>query len=66
MKYSPDCNDEPHFRYSQMIGRGLRSRFGCTERCVIVNLEDKDRSARPELDYQRFRDQSVDFLCLIE
>jgi len=43
--------------YEQMIGRGLRGpRFGGTASCVIVDLEDKYRSARPKLGYQQFRD----------
>jgi DNA repair protein RadD len=43
--------------YEQMIGRGLRGpRFGGTESCVIIDLEDKYRSERPKLGYQQFRD----------
>jgi len=43
--------------YEQMIGRGLRGpKFGGTETCVIVDLEDKYRSERPKLGYQQFRD----------
>jgi len=43
--------------YEQMIGRGLRgARFGGTDRCVIVDLEDNYRSDRPTLGYQAFRE----------
>jgi DNA repair protein RadD len=43
--------------YEQMIGRGLRGpRFGGTESCVIIDLEDKYRSERPKLGYQQFRE----------
>ena len=43
--------------YEQMIGRGLRGpRFGGTETCTIIDLEDKYRSERPKLGYQQFRD----------
>jgi len=43
--------------YEQMIGRGLRGpRFGGTETCDIIDLEDKYRSERPKLGYQQFRD----------
>jgi DNA repair protein RadD len=43
--------------YEQMIGRGLRGpRFGGTEACTIVDLEDKYRSERPKLGYQQFRE----------
>jgi DNA repair protein RadD len=43
--------------YEQMIGRGLRHpRFGSTESCVIIDLEDKYRSERSKLGYQQFRD----------
>jgi DNA repair protein RadD len=43
--------------YEQMIGRGLRGpRFGGTEVCTIIDLEDKYRSERPKLGYQQFRD----------
>jgi superfamily II DNA or RNA helicase len=43
--------------YEQMIGRGLRgARFGGTETCVIVDLEDNYRSDRPTLGYQAFRE----------
>jgi superfamily II DNA or RNA helicase len=43
--------------YEQMIGRGLRGpNFGGTEKCVIVDLEDKYRSERPKLGYQQFRE----------
>ena len=43
--------------YEQMIGRGLRGpRFGGTDTCVIIDLEDKYRSERPQLGYQQFRD----------
>jgi DNA repair protein RadD len=43
--------------YEQMIGRGLRGpRFGGTEKCVIIDLEDKYRSERPRLGYQQFRE----------
>ena len=42
--------------YEQMIGRGLRGpRFGGTETCAIIDLEDKYRSERPKLGYQQFR-----------
>jgi DNA repair protein RadD len=42
--------------YEQMIGRGLRGpRFGGTEACVIIDMEDKYRSERPKLGYQQFR-----------
>lgn len=42
--------------YEQMIGRGLRGpRFGGTETCEIIDLEDKYRSERPKLGYQQFR-----------
>jgi DNA repair protein RadD len=43
--------------YEQMIGRGLRGpKFGGTEACVIIDLEDKYRSERPKLGYKQFRD----------
>jgi superfamily II DNA or RNA helicase len=43
--------------YEQMIGRGLRgARFGGTDRCVIIDLEDNYRSDRPTLGYQAFRE----------
>jgi len=43
--------------YEQMIGRGLRGpRFGGTEACVIIDMEDKYRSERPKLGYQQFRE----------
>jgi superfamily II DNA or RNA helicase len=43
--------------YEQMIGRGLRGpKFGGTEACVIIDLEDKYRSERPRLGYRQFRD----------
>jgi len=43
--------------YEQMIGRGLRGpKFGGTETCVIIDLEDKYRSERPKLGYQQFRE----------
>jgi hypothetical protein len=46
-----------NFRYDQMIGRGLRGpRFGGTDTCVIIDLEDKYRSECPMLGYQQFRD----------
>ena len=39
--------------YEQMIGRGRRgARFGGTDRCVIVDLEDNYRSDPPTLGYQ--------------
>ena len=42
--------------YEQMIGRGLRGRrFGGTDHCVIVDLEDNYRSERLTLGYQAFR-----------
>jgi superfamily II DNA or RNA helicase len=43
--------------YEQMVGRGLRGlRFGGTETCVIVDLEDNYRADRPVLGYRQFRD----------
>jgi superfamily II DNA or RNA helicase len=43
--------------YEQMIGRGLRGRrFGGTDHCVIVDLEDNYRSERLTLGYQAFRE----------
>ena len=43
--------------YEQMIGRGLRgARFGGTDHCVILDLEDNYRSDRPTLGYQAFRE----------
>jgi DNA repair protein RadD len=42
--------------YEQMIGRGLRGpRFGGTETCEIVDLEDKYRVDKLSLGYQQFR-----------
>lgn len=43
--------------YEQMVGRGLRGpKFGGTETCHIIDVEDSYRSARPELGYKRFRE----------
>jgi superfamily II DNA or RNA helicase len=43
--------------YEQMVGRGLRgARFGGTETCTIVDLEDHYRGERPMLGYQAFRE----------
>jgi superfamily II DNA or RNA helicase len=43
--------------YEQMVGRGLRGpRFGGTETCEIVDLEDSYKSERPKLGYQQFRE----------
>lgn len=43
--------------YEQMVGRGLRGlRFGGTETCHVIDLEDNYRSDRPELGYKRFRE----------
>ena len=43
--------------YEQMVGRGLRGpRFGGTETCVVIDLEDNYRSERPRLGYQQFRE----------
>jgi len=40
--------------YEQMIGRGLRGpRFGGTATCVIIDLEDKYRSERPQAGARR-------------
>lgn len=42
--------------YEQMVGRGLRGpRFGGTETCHVIDLEDSYREGRPELGYKRFR-----------
>jgi superfamily II DNA or RNA helicase len=43
--------------YEQMVGRGLRgAKFGGTETCTIVDLEDHYRGERLTLGYQAFRE----------
>jgi superfamily II DNA or RNA helicase len=43
--------------YEQMVGRGLRgAKFGGTETCTIVDLEDHYRGERPTLGFQAFRE----------